>query len=230
MNRYKALSTLSSVLGIAIIAAFAKLFTDWLHSKGIPVWLIFALDICLIVVGSQILRVIIDRLIDRAHWIRALWLGEQFVEGIWLQYVRVADQLVGLGIIVVRADGGSIRFSGEDYDVQGKSISTFMSRAVFIDWPLVTFAYTAQRTFKKNPPRTGFSYWSFVENIKGTPKRHKGHFIDEFDGRRHDCEGWLIDNPDLLKRLADSIDRREVVLELIGSQNPQLALKTKRPN
>lgn len=215
MNRYRQLALISPIFGVTTAAALARFGSSWLERQSVPGWVVFVLYLLIIVIGSQIVQALLERTLESSRYLRSFWLGDQYIEGTWIDVVMKGDECVGVGVVNVMPDAGTIRLSGEDFDLNGNSISHFKTTKVFINWPFLTFIYEAHRTAKNSPPSTGISYWFIDESGKISRRRRSGHFTDEFTNVRYDVKGWRENDETILARLAHDGQRPEAIQEII---------------
>lgn len=214
MDHYKELSKVTSIIGIAIAAVIGDFCRDWLRDQKVNSGLVLFIAVVFVVIVSQLSKLLINRFLNWAMWLRRLWLSHQFLEGVWIDIVKCQGNPIGFGVITVTGDADSIYFGGQDYFTSVESPGTFQSHAVIINWPIVTYTYSAHRGNKLNPLSSGFCQLRIEENVLGPPNHWTGVFIDLFDGTRHDVEAWKIEDKSTIKNLADPQKRKDTIKDL----------------
>lgn len=214
VNRYKDFATFSSVFSIAIAVVIWDFSRDWLLSRDVSVGLVLAIAVVIVVIIFQIMNLIIERFLNWAGWLRKLWLGNQYIEDIWIDHVKRDVSPYGFGVINVVGEDDSISFGGQDYDLAVEPQRMFHSHNVIINWPIITYIYTVQRTDKIQPHGSGYCEIRINETGSSSPNHWTGVFIDFFDGTRHDLEGWEIEDKSTIKKLNNPKTRKEIVKNL----------------
>lgn len=217
VDNYKELVTISSMLGVAFAVIAGGFARDWLYDKGVSNDLVLILVLCFIVALSEISGLIIKRIISWSRVLRTFLLGRQYLEGTWIDMVKCNGNIVGYGLITVSSDLGSIYINGQDYSIAIEPQGTFESHNLIIDWPKITYIYSAQSPGKNNPLIEGISILNIHENIGSTPNHWTGVFVDLFDenNNRFHTEAWKIKDKSVIDKLKTPELREDSLKELI---------------
>lgn len=129
MSRLPSLSTIS----IGAAAGAAAVFGGWLQlrlrDEGLTDAAGGAVALSLAAMLAVALRYAIREWIVGNRHVRRLLLGSQYVEGTWVDTVRLEDGTEQLGITHVGPDGDGLRFTGRNFDTDGNHVGSFRSTA-----------------------------------------------------------------------------------------------------
>ena len=223
MDRYNSAKLFFAALGISISVIFAQIATEWIKSKGLDNWLAAISAILIVLSVGKILEIVFNELFERIRWMRKLWLGDQFVEGIWFEVVFKDNVPSYYGLLTIRSDRSGVRIGGQGYDSDGSKLEFFQSNDVSISWPMLTYTYTAHRRSTANPINSGVENIIFEERDSAPPIRLTAVFTDIFTGDSHETEAWKVTDAEICDMISLPASRREAVRRLIGEFFPDHA-------
>lgn len=216
MKRLKTLKEAISAVGVPVSALVGKQGEEYLANRTLPSPLRFVLVFLLILVVYIGIRRAAGWLLTLRS-LRRLVVRSQFVEGTWMDVVRLRGEVAYVGVLRFSVEEERLRITGENYTVDCVLENSFNSDMVDLDWPVVTFTYSADREVAGNAESQGFSRIRFAER-DGPPCRYKG-FYQDTNGRRADYIGWRITNSDELAAIDDPLKIREVIRAVVKREN-----------
>lgn len=224
MRRLKAFKEVLSVVGVPLSALAGKEGEAYLATLSLPPALRFGLAVILIIVVYLCIRRSADWVLSW-RWFRRWIAGRYDVEGTWMDVVRQRGEVIYVGVLRVSVEREQLRITGENYGADGLLQDSFNSEQVALDWPVVTFTYTADRRATGNPESRGFSRIRFAER-NGPPTRYKGFFQDT-SGRRGDYGGWRVARREELARVDDPREIGGIVRGIVARE-PQATAGDRR--
>jgi hypothetical protein len=212
MDRYKLASKLSRQLGLGTAVLLAKFASDWatqakLHPTSVVIFMLIAAGL-----GKSSAESLFDLLFLRACWIRRLLLGNCFVEGTWIEFVRMERKPFSISITHISPKNDfSLIFSGTNYDLQGIQLSNFRTDMTEISWPVISCKHSNQPSQGGSPRLEGFGELQF-DTTEKLPNTYSGFFIHLTEGRRYNVVAHKITNKESLAKLNSVRDRMEMIL------------------
>ena len=217
MDQYQRISAVASAIALGTGVVLANVSRDYLASLKLATWKQLIVEFLIISISILAIRSLLDTWLFLAPWIRRLFLGGQYVEGTWVDLVRHGGRVASIGIIQIRPQGSSLRYSGENYDLDGRYIGHFTSKMTSLSWPRLSFKYDTFDIMAGDsapgPFLQGFGEIAFDET-SFPPRRYHGDCIDSLAGVRHALEGWRIVDKSDLKKLRDPQERGKAILAL----------------
>jgi len=151
-------------------------------------------------------------LFDSCSFIRRLALGDDYLEGVWIDAVPGTELL---GVINISYMDGQLRMNGESYDRHGNVTACWDNFLINIDGRTVRTLYRAPQYSHGTPSELmGFSTYIFSGSPGKPPQRYTGYFADSsISYERRGLNGFRITNKSLLKRLSSPAERHHALIE-----------------
>lgn len=200
MTRLQRLVNAGSAVGVAAGVAVAEAAKDLIADT--PTAVTLAIQVLVILVTAGIARLAVEETVERSRHVRRLFLGRQYVEGAWFDYVTREAQPRLVGIIRVEAKGGSLSYYGSNFSPDGVFQGNFTTRTVAFDWPALRFTYGP--TFDAADGDhdasflTGFGEIVFQGRDDGIPLAYNGYCIDSAQGVHRITGERIVDTDDLV--------------------------------
>lgn len=203
INGYQAVSRFSLAGGVAVGLALTTAAESWLDNKNASAGVMFGAGLLLTVVSVLAVTRVVEMLVQHNPSLRRFLMGRQWVEGAWIDVVRYQDRASVIGICRFDADGDGLRFSGENFSLNGDSVvssGTFQTDGVSVVWPMVRFTYQAREdrppvagSGESAPPAflAGFGEITFQECDGTPPLLYRGRCVDVEQGF-HLIEGYRV--------------------------------------
>jgi len=193
MNRYKQIPQFAMSLGVGVSAVFAAWTAKWLKQFSLPDWFVLLTILLTTGFGGWFITTAFRYLFESSKWVRRRLLGRQFVEGTWFIEIRLNNELTGFAVSRIEADGTSLRWSGEHYDLEGQILGSVKGKVIEIDWPKIRYSYESDRDDPNNLHREGYGERTFMEQ-DGPPVGFNGQFIDHLSGEKKRTRAWKVKN------------------------------------
>lgn len=213
MDRFDRLARLSSGIGLACGVVLASATRTWLKDLSLPEWATLLIDFTVVSSCAVLIRLFAEGVLMTVRPLRRVLLNRQYVEGTWIDVIWSAGKVPRVGLIRIEPSGSSLRYCGENVDVNGHCRGTFTSEMVSLSWPELKFKYRSADTSASMMFSQGYGEIQFTER-DGPPCRYVGHCVDAESGERHHLEGWRISNPDVLADLDDPERQHKRILEI----------------
>lgn len=221
LNRYsKIFSSIGVALGV-VLSSYAKNLPS---EYSLPAWFTVLLSLIIISVSYIFFREIFHNVFLRYRIFRKWLLGDQFVEGSWLNAVYYEDTLIHIAIVSIEPDDTSIRISIELYSTKGEPIGRVNSKMVSAQWPDLSYMYKFVRPGSENKPGNGYAELQFMTNENGPPVRYNGFYIDSLEGHRCDFYGRKLTEKEEIELLKSPKGRSKLAKKEVEHQ------KDVRPN
>ena len=148
---------------------------------------------------------------DSCPLVRKLALGDDYLEGVWIDAVTGSDLF---GVISISYKDGHLRMNGEQYNTQGAVTACWDNFLINIDGRTVRTLYRAPQYGAGAPSELlGFSTYIFSGPPGKPPQRYTGYFADcSIPGARCGLRGIRITDKALLKRLSSPSERHDALL------------------
>jgi hypothetical protein len=202
MDRYRRLVGLARGVAGGASVLITKTTLDWLSGFKLPYALVLVALVVIAVLGYQITIFLFWSVFNSATWIRRLFLGDQFVEGVWFFEVKQGAALDSLAIINMKGREASLTWSGVHYNLDGTIKGGVTGEMLDFNWPVMRYLFTSHRDSSTTPSHRGYGERSFVER-NGPPVQLTGFFIDLPSGTRSETLAWKLTDIQKIKQLDD---------------------------
>lgn len=149
--------------------------------------------------------------------VRQILIGKEWIEGTWMDIVRVKDQIQKVGVLYFEVREDSIFVTGSNYKTNGEVDNSFTSEITKFDWPKLRLWYQSDKRTIGSPTSGGFSELRFVPR-EGPPQKYSG-FCQDYNGKRGNCSGWRIIDKSILKKLDNPSTTKEVILQQVEGES-----------
>jgi hypothetical protein len=125
MRRYRLLPVVGPILGIALGVAIAVVgpFTSITQQHVVLLWLV---DLLIIVGFAELIRGVFERYLVETKTLRAILIGRDRVEGIWMERLSEVDgSAYQFSITDIEPDGQAITYGGRIYGADGTFAGNF---------------------------------------------------------------------------------------------------------
>lgn len=222
MDSYKKINRTFELISIGISAITTKAIIDWLQGLIVQKPVILTLTLVLVYLLNEVFVWIFKSFFSNFEIFRKYTFREEFVEGVWIEFLTENDQIQSVGIVIIKADkeGQGLRVSGDNYKYslgnKGNNLSlnySFYSKDELtkFKFPTLDFAYINKYKVAVNGRQSieGVAQLTF-SSIQGIPLRYHASFnLAEDDPKTVGLEGRKIqDNNDLKYIKNDSINSR----------------------
>lgn len=196
---------------------FKELTQDLIGAQAHALVLV-AFAAVLVILGIYLLEYLASLMIEHAQFLRRWIMGENFVEGVWVDIVQTHtsdDTTFSGGIFEIFFQGGELRVSGSSFDETGRKIGTFNSNFVhYADWSL-SFHYHKGVWAAKDTP-DGYSHYHFNPD-KPRPDSFDGFYIPKDGASINRVVGNQLDPS--VRKLTDK-QKGEKVRDYIQDMRP----------
>ena len=225
MDKLKRLSQVIVSMSLAFSAVIAQQASSWVESQAAsPAWLPPVVALAIVSGGSYVLRLVLEIVFESSRWLRRLLLGRQFVEGTWFDLSVEDGQPIIVGVSRVEFSGTTVRFSGEDFAVDGTRQGHYLADLTSLEWPKLKYKYTYHVSDAPQLSKQGYGEAQFIER-DGPPKEYVGFYFELLVGKRVTYEGWRVEDPEILAQLDDRVRRRHVIKNFLRPRFEEVAEK-----
>lgn len=216
MDSYKKIYRYFELISIGTSALITKAITDWLQGLKVQQIVVLSLTFALVYLLNEFFIWIFKKIFNNFTHLRSYFLGEEFVEGLWIEFLTDNGNLASIGIVLIKADkeGNGLKLVGDNYSAnsQGDWILNYRfsskNELTKFQFPVLDFAYVNRFVIpvKGRSSIEGVAQLTF-SSIQGTPSRYHASFnLAEDDPRIVGLEGWKIQDKNDLKEIEkDSI-------------------------
>lgn len=153
------------------------------------------------------------------HWkgIRKKLIGQQYIEGTWFDIMKLDGQPMDIGISTFEYVDYEIRYKGQDYNLAKGSWAPYHTKMVKLEWPRLTYIYTAQRQDAKTVEMTGYGVLDFHVGTKGPPTTHSGQYLALQSSERISFESFRLNekkDSNVLAKLVEPTTKRQALFAL----------------
>ncbi len=149
--------------------------------------------------------------------LRKFVLGEQYIEGVWIDRVQSGGGMEFFGLINISPDDEKLCFSVENVDRTGGGSGRLVAKQIQMEWPTIVFK--SEGNSREPKYNEGIVSLQF-EGIQGVPNRFSGGCLDKNLIPPVVIEGWRITDEDMLKDLQDPEKRKQSLQKLIANYFP----------
>ncbi|MEX2263591.1 MAG: hypothetical protein WD696_16660 [Bryobacteraceae bacterium] len=185
-------------------------------------------SLAVIAVVLKLVEFFLGSLFDRSRWVRRKLLAEQYIEGTWFDIMRRGGKPVEIGVSRLRYKDFTIRFSGEDYNIENDPgmeaghCSPFDADMVHFNGEVLAYKYTARRSDDANITTQGYGELQFFSVEDGAPSKYSGSYFVLQCNEKMCFEGFKLDE----KADAEALDlfkrgRTREALRVLWSQQKQ---------
>lgn len=184
-------------------------FSDALndHPKGA-----IALTVVVLAAAVALLEIGVDRL-KYIRWVRQhIIYREDWVEGLWFDYLvdPKEKKVLGCAIVVIDFVDGTLKVNGCATATNGTLDALFESEVLRCDQHRMRYMYR-----KKGGLTCGYAEYNFIRIGKGLPAEFQGWYIEGTSGVKCEVEARRIDNEQLTAELRDMLRRPAAVQRLV---------------
>lgn len=217
MDSYKKVYRYFELISIGTSALVTKAITDWVQGLKVQQIVVLSLTFALVYLLNELFIWIFKNIFNNFTHLRRNFLGEEFVEGVWIEFLTDNGNVTSIGIVLIKADkeGNGLKLSGANYSANSTGDWIFnyafssKNELTRFQFPVLDFAYVNSFFIRVNGRQSieGVAQLTF-SSIQGTPSRYHASFnLAEDDPRTvGGLEGWKIQDKNDLKELEkDSI-------------------------
>lgn len=206
MKKLKSALKVIEFSSLSLSIAFHKTIIKWLETN----WLIkeeallLILAVVIVIFVFVIIDYILDKLVELA-FIRKLILGEDYIEGHWIElaYDVQNGQAISYSLISIKGNGDSLILSGDSYDYATSTpIGSFTSNSITYEYPHLYYNYKYDITNEINL-KEGISRIKFNSHFGKSPLSLTGFFIDIDSNTKVNFIAWKVYDYKLIKRLSN---------------------------
>ena len=216
MNRYELLNKGLSAVALATGVVSIRAAEEALSAYQLPDGVGFALSILVLAFCLVYLKVVLGHLVSAIPGLRRLLLGNQYVEGVWLNCVSTSTGKEIFGVINIEARGLSLAYGGENYARDGAHVGEFDSTLIEMTFPVMTFQYGASPSMAAEFSG-GIIRITFHER---PPVRFTAVGLDHYKEKPESIEAWKIFDEVSIQGLKVPATRGATVAELISKHFP----------
>jgi len=184
------------------------------------------ISVVVVVLSVLILNQVIEYLIDKSVSLRKLILGDDFIEGLWLDLSWSEDDLrVEHGAIIqIQFKQGHFQINGTSYDGAGQKMASFNSLLACYGGKTLFYEYTAHTryaigtTSKTEQGITNLLFDSPPESFTGSWTGYSSQKHSRLEGRKLQAAELAAHN-----KLKTPMDKEKFIVEEIKAHNQRLA-------
>ena len=237
MDSYGKVNRYFDLISIGISAIITKIISDSLTQLKIQQLIILCIIFITIYLLNEFFTGIFKKIFSSFTLLRKYTLGDEFVEGIWVEFLTENNKLESVGITLIKPDkeGYGLRLSGENYQYNVNNSNHELSlRYRFyskdgltkIKFPILEFAYVNSLCVPINGKNLieGVGKLTF-SSIQGTPSRYHASFNLAEDARTVGTvglESWKIQDGNDLKQIKnDSKNTVKILIKYIAQREKE---------
>jgi hypothetical protein len=154
----------------------------------------------------HVFELVITRIFDHSIWMRRMILGDEYIEGVWID--RVIDQ-DAFGVISIHVRDGALSMTGEQFRRDGRITATWDDYVANFSGNTLRAIYEAPQFREGSPSEVhGFSTYVFHGVPGKAPTYYSGLFADaSHEGRRCQLQGFKVTDAKTLTELANPQQR-----------------------
>lgn len=218
MKRIETFRRVTSAVGLTLGAAVARYTDSVLANYTLPgplqIFVFFVVMLCIYLVTNYGA----SAFVDASPRLRRFILGKYFVEGTWMDVLRVNGTPTYVGLLRIEYDSGTLSISGRNFNRNGVVESSFNSDIAAFEWPRLLFKYSASRSPEGEHNLEGFAHVRFVGR-DGSPLSYDGYYRDHA-GNRAEYSGWKVTEKDKLASLDKPEDLKDQVTSMWKGVSP----------
>lgn len=211
MNSYQKVNRAFDLISIGTSAIITKGIIDWLQELKIQQLAILCLTFVLVYLLNEVFTGIFKKFFSNFEFFRKLILGEDFIEGTWIEFQTKDDgNLESVGIVKIKPERGGygLTISGENFKyIQGNELSLnyrFSSKdgLVNLKFPILDFAYINRFSTPINGRQSfeGVAQVTFSDVQRISSHYHMSFYLSE-DGKTMNVQGHKIKSYNDLKTI-----------------------------
>lgn len=169
-------------------------------------------SVVLIVVLDQTITFLLQGFYETNQLLRKLLLGNQFVEGTWIEFVSQNKKIVSVGIAVISSKDYEIQINGNNFDLNGNLNYGFSSTANMarMEWPIFRYVYEDRPLQGSQDTLAGVAHIKFGPT-NNRPTIYAGSFTHIGTGILVGLEGRRVTSTDELRLLSNPSEMRKVL-------------------
>jgi hypothetical protein len=190
------------VISVALSVAAGKLFADKFEHKIGEEGLLFILVLAIIAMGIELVPSIFEFILDNT-FLKKLLVGEQYIDGTWLELDSKEGKPIEVGVTRIRVSSDKIIYGGTTFPIDPNFVgsgSAYFATIIDLNWPTLKYIYEFKRFDTPSSKLHGYGELDF-DYRKGSPITCRGHYISLEDGKKVSLEKWKITDKALLKKL-----------------------------
>jgi hypothetical protein len=192
------LARLADAIAVATTGAFLTAVRATMGDDT-PFLVEVAGSFAILAIGFVVLRDFLAVRIVSWPWLRRMVLGQDYVEGTWVDVVTYDDGRSLVGVVRFSPDGTSLRYWGSNYYLDGTFAGVFVATTSKVDMPRFDFAYTGEQDAGKH--RSGIGQITF-HGPSGPISSFSGFCVDSDESSRHRIRGIRVTDDHTLDALA----------------------------
>lgn len=211
---------IETVLIVVILAIEGNIVECVKKSQLKEEWLILLVSVVLLIFIFKLLGWLIEKAVENSKRIRAIILGDDYIEGTWFDIVEIGGYKF-YGLLNITYKEGKIEQSGEQIATDGSPKNTWNTIASQYEGNTLTVIYRVNYFAEEIvEQRLGISTMDFSKPEKQfCPNTFSGTFYDmskDFDTKSF--RGFKVTNPDILFKLSNPESKPQATKELINAQ------------
>ena len=227
MDAYKQTNKLFELIAVGLAVALTKTIADWLSTTPLVQnnpWLTWVVSIGLVVLLNETITFMFQTFYEQFKPLRQLLLGNQFVEGTWIEFVSQGQKIISIGISNISSSGYELKISGNNHALNGNLRYGFSSTAdmVKVEWPVFRYVYEEWPLEGHQDTIQGVAHIKFGPT-NNRPTIYTGAFSDIGTGVLTGIEGRLITSKDELKSISNPAEIRKVLKKYLIQRKQEIA-------
>lgn len=229
----KTIKKIQTSMGVAVGVVFSQELT-----RLGKAWLVFpgsyaVISLIIISISVLLLNYLGSELFSHWRWLRKKLLGRQYIEGVWFDIMRCDGELLDVGISCMSYDDFNLTYRGQDYNLRTDLWAPFHARMLRLEWPRLTYIYSAQRQGEASAEMLGYGVLDFHVGAKGAPRTHSGQYFPFHAGKTICFESFRLNadkDAELLARLDEPETRKQALITLYNRYSRTPLGETPRSN
>jgi hypothetical protein len=218
-NFYKKISVVIIAATFAIENLIVKRLVEYLQKiKLANEWIILLLSIIILVFIFELLSLVVEMVIEKCKCIRALILGEDFIEGVWFDLVEDNGEKC-YGLVTISYKEGHIEQNGVKISSQGLPQSAWNTDISKYEDNILTIVYRVNYSDEKMIEHpSGISFIHFLKRANHKhPLIYNGTFYDMSKPLiTKSFNGFKVTDNKILSQLDISDTRMEAIKTLMN--------------
>jgi hypothetical protein len=213
MNKYRLLPVVGPILGIALGVAIAVIgpFTSITQQHVVLLWLV---DLLIIVGFAELVRGVFERYLVETRFLRAILIGRDRVEGLWMEKLSEADgSAYQFAISDIAPAGQAITYGGRIYNADGTFAGNFQPLLCHLAGARLDYTYFGLGA--NNLARFGVGYVDFWHR-----QNYVGMFFETEGGKWYSVIGRRLTKQQIATLALQQTS--QTIVELAGECFPDI--------
>ena len=132
--------------------------------------------------------------------------------------MRKNNEVAEIGFSRISYTHKDIQFWGEDYNLEMDQCFPFRAEIVQMNWPILHYVYTANRSDTKEESIKGYGELDFQKELRGSPKKYSGKYFVLRGTDKISFEGIKVNerkDKTLIEHLNEPATRKKALLQLL---------------